>query len=573
MRQADLRQITDAHNTYWDFMRSEMRGLTRAYRGTMFKSRKDRWGDINIMGDSVTVETADGYAYVESYVASLFAKSPAVAVAAGPQEGEDPGLVEAIANDFLYRQVVVCEGMVRAALIYPNSAVKLGVVNSNRTFDRVQATVVHPWDLLIDMDAPRWDLQRYVGHRYYLPIKEARTRWGTQGVKKWKPAVRRDYLEDASGAGDSTGIRQKYEAAQSMDPDSILAYVEIYEMYDLVNNKVTWWSPDTEVNEGILATEDIPYSWHDGTPCIPIIPMYASHDPQVPLRGGSALRRVYDQLVETNLLRTYWANAVRRDARVYLVRKDALNDHNKAILAANRDGSCVEVEIGNNDALSSIITPIQNIPISNNLNEYQNEIRADLQRGSVLAPFTRGVSTNATATEISALTQYTATEIGRIARQRDLAIETIAATYIRMLVVLMVDPETGEPEKEVYTYDGRSVVVTPEVLDGSYRYAAADQSSTPISSAMRRMRIAEVAPLLQSLGVEQRKLLEYIVREFDLPKDLLPEDVPATVDIATVQTEPNVLAPQPGAESVLPENGAIPVGGGETASVIRSLEK
>jgi len=62
--------------------------------------------------------------------------------------------------------------------------------------------------------------------------------------------------------------------------------------------------------------------------------------------------------------------------------------------------------------------------------------RSDINRGSILAPFSRGEATKATATEVAALAQYSASEIGKLARERDGAIEMISTVYLRIIALM-----------------------------------------------------------------------------------------------------------------------------------------
>ena len=74
MKAKDISQIIIAHRNYWDQRKHAMEAYTRAYRSEMFREQKTAKGGV------VTVETADAYGFVESFIASLFAKAPAVAV-------------------------------------------------------------------------------------------------------------------------------------------------------------------------------------------------------------------------------------------------------------------------------------------------------------------------------------------------------------------------------------------------------------------------------------------------------------------------------------------------------------
>lgn len=561
----DLRTITTSHDVFWDRIRMEMRAYTRVYRTRMWDDgdRKNRPTNMPL------VETADGYGYIESYVASLFARRPAVAVSAGPDETGDPALAEGLANRFLYKQVDVVEDLVRFSLIYPYCGVKLGFIDRPKVIDQIDIQVVMPWDMIVDMDAPRWELQRYVGHRYYMPLPSAVAKWGR---KRWKASIRTDYLEQRQLPTGQASIEEKREreAARTMvsstqakgGRSASLSYVEIFEVYDLVGDERVIWSPSLDTQDGVVERCQIPVRSPDGSPLPPIFALYMSHDPQVPLRGASALGRVYDQLYEINQLRTYWANAVRRDSRMYMARKGVLDEQSKATLSANLDQSVVEIELPMDQALSGAIQPIPSPTISSDFDRYYRDVRDDLNRGSIMAPFTRGQATSATATEVAAMTQYTSSEIGRMARRRDLIVESVAECYNRMLFTLLSDDEA---EKEIVTIDGKAQTLSADALAGSMRYAAADQSSTPLSSAIRRQRMLELVPLLERLGVSKDKILENIVREFDLPQAFIEKPKPA-----------QSIAPGP-----LPEDGTVPladlgpsplpVGGGVVAQGIRDM--
>jgi len=328
--------------------------------------------------------------------------------------------------------------------------------------------------------------------------------------------------------------------------DSYLSFVEIYEIYDLEEDKLIFYSPSVEKDDHILSTTSpIPIRTHDDQPCPPQVPFYSSEDCDVPLRGASPLARVKDQLTEINFMRTYWANGVRRDNRLYLVRKGALSNDAKQMILDGRDMSFIEVDLKQDEALSGVVTPIANFPISMDFERYKVEIRADLDRGSMLAPFTRGEATHTTATEVNYLQIYAAGEIGRLARRRDLAIEDIAYVYIRIMYALLDDPESKYDRKTI-TVDGVANVLTAEKLHGALKIASADQSATPMGSALRRQKLAELVPLLAQLGTPAEALLAQVVKEYDLPPGFIPSSAvkpsvgaPPTTEATPGQSQPS----------------------------------
>lgn len=174
------------------------------------------------------------------------------------------------------------------------------------------------------------------------------------------------------------------------------------------------------------------------------------------------------------------------------------------------------------------------------LETYEQQVESDFSRGSVMAPFTRGQATKATATEVTALAAYSASEIGRQARERDAAIAQAAQTYVVMLATLM------DGEDIIVRLGGKAVAVRPDDLTGDFAYFAQDSGSTPMSDAVKKQELMTLIPLLQSLGVDNATILKSIVRSYDLPEDFLPQDEPAQAIAPTA-------APTPGAPPSAPE--------------------
>jgi len=132
------------------------------------------------------------------------------------------------------------------------------------------------------------------------------------------------------------------------------------------------------------------------------------------------------------------------------------------------------------------------------------------------------------------LAQYSASEIGKMAREKDGALERLVNIYIRLLDLLSEDGETA-----VLDVEGQARVLTPADLEGKFRINALDQGSTPLSDAIRKQNLLSLLPTLQALGVQPRKVLEEIIRAYELPKDFLEEAPP-----------PQATAPGPSAADV-----------------------
>jgi hypothetical protein len=244
--------------------------------------------------------------------------------------------------------------------------------------------------------------------------------------------------------------------------------------------------------------------------------------------GYSTLGRVYDQLFEKNIIRTFWANAIRRDSRQFLYKEGVIDEESLAKISAGQDGAMIPVDA---DSLDGLIRAIPVEPLSANFDRYLGMVESDIQRGSIISANVRGEATKATATEVTALAQYTASEIGRMARERDESIEMLANIFIRMLVYQLEDKE-----RPVIMVDKKAVFVTADKLDYKLKFFALDQASTPLSKEIKKRQLVELLPILAQLNVDPKAIKEEIIRSFSLPETFLKEP--------EITQPPQVAAPE-----------------------------
>jgi hypothetical protein len=486
-----VRSLLAEHNHFWDQQQDEMRRYKAAYMNNFYKDKNK--------SNQIQVETADGYAYIEGFIASLFSKSPAVEVGADSQGKGDKNLAKEIANRFLFSQRTQLELNSRMALIYPQSYIKMYPKDARNILDRVGIRALSPWEVIIDRDASSWNEQRFVGHIYFETVTNMNKKFGR---KKWIPVKKEDYFNKHIVKGNGN--------EDISDLPNEFLYCKVVELYDFINDKLYFWTPNIRNQDRLLSEESIPLSLANGEPTAPVIPLYYSRVPDQPMDGISAMKRIYDQLYEKNILRSFWANAVRRDTRQFLVREGAIDDEALAKITAGIDGAMIPVDAEN---LAGLISVVPSIPISSNHSIYLNQIDQDLAKGSVMAPFTRGEASRSSATEVAALAQYTASEIGRLARERDGVIEQIAEMYVRIIGLISEDSE-----REVVLIEGKPTILAPSKLDGKFKFVAQDQASTPIAESIKRQQILQLAPILGQLGVEQWKIRDEVIRLFDLPR-------------------------------------------------------
>lgn len=516
------RRIYENHEMYWRDRRPEMRRLRNAYLM--------RYWQRNVSYDAnLLIETSRAYELIESFVASLFVRNPSVVVKPDIRGNGDPELTQEVVNTWLIDARREIEDAMRQALIYPWAAIKLCPNDTKDVLRRVELTSVGPWDILVDESSGSWQTQRFVGHRYYVPIEEAKKRYGDRdyAVRTFKRYI--DYQDDDD---DAPALRRDEDPiARTIDD-----YVLVVEFYDLVDERMVVWSPDFDEGdtflydgieldvgvEGIEAEkfDGIPFRTVSDRPVVPIVPLYMSREPDEPLRGYSALRRVYDQVVEVNTIRTFQANGIRRAARQWIVEKGLLDEEAMSKIAQGQDGEFIEVEVSPGQDLRTAIAPMPHSPVPNELQVYEQQVDDDFARGSIMAPFTRGEATKATATEITALAAYSASEIGRMARERDAAISHVAQCYAVMLATLLGDDD------EMVRLNDKVQVLSSDDLTGDFGYFAEDSGATPMTEAVRKQELMNLIPVLQALGTPNDVILKNLVRVYGLSEDFLPAPQP-----------------------------------------------
>ncbi len=493
-----LKTICDVHDKYWEDKRRDLYSYKQCYE-TDFWDKSETYG----MGDwGITIQTSDAYGYIESYISSLFSRNPGVIFKDGLRQRGDKLIAEHLANDFLVRQRTVIEDASRMALIYPMAFAKLMPRESNDIYRRVDMFAVAPWEILVDRQARRWQDCRFVGHKYYLPLSDAKEMFGN---KQFNACRKMEYFDKSYTNDDDPNIGIE-----------MFKFIEIVEFYDLIHQEMIFWSPNWQDGTRFLEKVEIPFESASGEKRIPIVPLYFNRIPDNPLDGYSAMKRIYDQIYETNLIRTFQANGVRKASRQYLVRKGSMDDEQMAQVASGIDGLFIEIDDEN---INNVVVPVPQNQTPPELEQYYRQVQNDKDKGNILAPFTRGEATRSTATEVAALASYTSNEIGRLARERDSMIEQLATTYLDILRLYL--EESGD--RNIIAVDGKPVVVAPEDLNENWVCYAQDQAMTPISESVRKREYIQSIPMLQQLGVPTNTLLKELVRALGLPDAFFEE--------------------------------------------------
>jgi len=370
---------------------------------------------------------------------------------------------------------------------------------------------------------------RYIGHSYYMPIEEFHAKFGKQ--PDIQPIIRPDVLEDGFYTADTF--------------EGVAAYVRILEWYDLTE---TFAADDGSESNGIMRVyafndgspgqsavsvaqvsddEAIPYTWADGRPAPPLVPVVLENVPEYPLEGISSVGSIYEINRERNFVTTWMANAFRRDAaRVLMMRKDAVDEETMAEIMSGRDGVVAAIEF--DGELAQVARWLDQQPITKTIFDYLSVLGQNQAETQGVADFTRGKALNyATATEIHTLSQYTETTLGKLRKRMDRALSGLVKLYLRVLYGCF--DEGGTFEVRV---NGRIQTLGVDLLGASWDISLTDIANTPIAEAQRRAEFVNINTQLMELAtlatqedlspVTQRMAqlqLNYLIELYDLPED------------------------------------------------------
>ena len=544
-----IQDVVSAHTSRMDRAKPRMQKHRDAYLTRFW----DHQGSGDYQEDGlVRVEVNRLYGFVEAYVGSLFPKSPRVVFGPDVSGQGDAEKGQIAANRWLETSDIYqrLESAIRQSLLYPGSALKIGLdLTKKDPKDRIWVHLLPWWELIVDHDVHDVGEQRFIGHMYWENEDALRRRF--EGLPdELQTSSRVPFFE---GRGKPSASKRK--KGHPTEGSSNESFVRVLEFYNLVDD----WTEGAQPLRGVfevylpdqkdgLQLEPIhrgpfPFDKPNGDPLAPIFPLIFNHVPEHPLQGTAAVERVYQQARELNLLRSHWANAVRRDSRQMLVRKDAgIDEESLAKFTQGQDGAIIPVE--GSAPLSTLVFPIQFQPLNVNHQIYENQIEQDFDQGSASAPFTRGVATRATATEVNRLHDYTETEIGRHARRMDVWISNVVEGYVRALIAaLRIEvPDSYDEVVEQRVEDpivlqfrkgaGPIIEIATRDLDANFSIEIVDAASTPLSKEARRVNFMNLAPTILQLWEQVQegnamagRIMKYLVELFEFPADFDPANV------------------------------------------------
>lgn len=574
-----------------------------AYESRMMSQGAD---DQKEEAGQILIEVSRMPSIIQTYTGYLFPRSPRTIFSPNVEGKGDPSKAQMATNRWfaLRRSHKKMRRIIAQALLYPGGAIKIGQdLTKARPQDRVWATVVPWWDLVLDWDVQDDDEQRFMGHEYWEDVAILERRLGRKIPEDVPAEERVDYF-DTRGGGDRRAASDRKTKSQS---SVTRRFVRVLDWYNLIDEYETEGGKLQGRFEIYLVEQlkkdgakpifegAMPFTHPDGSPCPPLVPCIFDSELEHPLRGIALADRVYDQCKELSLLRTAQANAVRRDARIMLVDKNAgISEDHLGQWVQGKDGAIIIVEKAKGMSWAQAVHVPTFGALSINYSTYGAAVEQDLTQGSNTPAFTRGepAGSRTTATEIRQLNQYMENRFGELARIKDSWIADIARVFLRVMISAMKapallvnadkpsdDPNKKEPDVLVY-FEGpkhERVAVTVENLDSEFDIGISDAASTPLTKELRKQDLISLMDRLLSLWEQASNgnamaeaILENMVEMFDLPADFSPSALRAATEEGTqaAVADPKALMgalskipdefwqgvlPQPGAPSGQPE--------------------
>lgn len=418
---------------YWDHVRT----------GT---SPTGSSGGMSQMTD-IDVEVNRLWGVISSYLSALYPRAARAVLSQDVMGQGDATKAELTVNRCLsmrriHQRVV---SALRQSLLYPGSGIKIGYEPGHgNPMDRVWMRVIPWWEIMLDRDVRDVEDERYRGHLYYRPIHEVEQEYGLEDLNG---TSRVDFLAQKSQMGSKT---TKNTNAAPSDTQAFVRVLELCNLDDHVrdeDNPEIVYKGRLEIyilGQGELSKKPVwigplPFATTSGQPMAHVVPLIFNHEPEFPLRGISHARRMMPQLRELNGYRSFMAMATRKDTRQYITRKGTFSSDELTNLTEGHDGLVLEVEQGFERPLGDAIIPIQNSPISSNIDRYLSQVERDLQIAIGTSPASRGQVTKATAFEVQTVAQYTESEYGLHASIRDEWLAGVVKLLLRAIIGAMQD--------------------------------------------------------------------------------------------------------------------------------------
>ena len=398
------------------------------------------------------------------YLANLYPRRMSVVIGPSPYTTGDTNKAEMLINDWI-NQPVMRERILtasRQALLYKGAGAKIGYDPAQEGLKRVWMRVFPYWEMVMDSDCHDLEDARFIGHVSFQPKKEIIEKYGLD--ENINGTSRFDYLDNYM----SSTNRVNYDDEKA-DSDNT-AFLRVLEFCNLTDDfydtdgtkykgRLEIYVLDSGYEGSVKPVFMGPLPLIDGkrTALPHIVPLIFEHEPEYPYRGLAYVEQLLPQQKELNTMRSYLAQSARRDARMYVTPKGALDADAMVSLRSGEDGSIIEVDEQYAGNIGRVVVPIAHGPVSGNILQTMQMAEVDLDRNTTISPAALGQVTKATASEVMALEGHTQSEYGRHAEQRDMFLVSVVRRCLAAHVASLYDVGTSEGGEENLDESGQEL--------------------------------------------------------------------------------------------------------------------
>lgn len=206
-----------------------------------------------------------------------------------------------------------------------------------------------------DANDPPYDCA-WIAHKVWVPLEE---------IKKDKRYKHTDQLSASEKEKDNFGM---YEADDRLRQDPDLAMACLYEVWD--KRTKTRFVVSKECNYYLIAPAKWPYSLKG----FPFSFLRLNDDPRNPY-GIPDCFMFENHIIELMKLMAQQLDHVKRFNRQLLARKQALDDTAKSQFQNGYTGAVIEADIGSNESINNVITPIPYPPLQTDIYNVQSALK------------------------------------------------------------------------------------------------------------------------------------------------------------------------------------------------------
>ena len=411
---------------------------------------------------------------------------------------------------------------------------------------------ISPFDMFVDPEATCLDDAKWIAQRIVRPLSEV------EKDKRFKGSVRRNLQADS-------GLKVRWE--NDTERDDYADHVDrvtLYEFYDLESNTLSVCAH--EADDYLLDPTPMPYAF--GHPFV-MMRNYDIPDIFYPMGDLDQIESLQEELNKT---RTQMTNHRKRYARKYLYHERSFGPEGREALESDDDGRFVPVVDENRD-LSSVVTPLPQVPLAPEIYQQSGIIEQDINTVSGVSEYSRGQmpEVRRTATEASIIADAGNARSADKLATVEIVIGDVARRILQLMQQYMTAPQMvriqGRDAEEYY------VAYTRDDILGEYDFSVEGGSTQPLNETARRQQAISlmnaVAPLVGTV-IDPNELARYVLQfgfgvknpdKFMMQQQPMPQEGEVPPEAAGGMEPPPMtggMAPGPVPNQVFEATGGVP---------------